>query len=294
MLLFPLHLALLAFAILALAGPVLPIRHGAQVVQGLDGRSHPRELPGEATTLGDPKRLSRRAGEEQAAAAKGRKFPSLQIRKKFNCQCCKEKTKQSEEMPIHCKKICAACVRLMTTMAMEDPKQWPPECCPKHPIPKDVSLPLLDEGGKDKYHEMENSHLDDTLKPEQRPDCIACGDKVKPSQCTTTACGGYCPGCLKTTAMVHANDEAMWPPKCCRKHERIPDKQILKHLPPNEKALYQEKSRMYSIPAKDRFFCNSRNCGKWFEPASSKAGVAQCPWCLHEVTVSFQLRLVHH
>ena len=185
-------------------------------------------------------------------------------------------------MPIHCQKLCAQCVRMMTTMAMDDPKQWPPECCPKHPIPKEVSLKLLEDGEKEEYHAAEGAYLDRTLKPAQYPECTACGDKVKPSQLEKTPCGhGYCCDCLKEKAMVHAKEEELWPPKCCPGHDRIPDRQILKHLSPEDKALYVEKSKMYAIPPKDRFYCSSRTCGQWFQP-TSKANPVECPWCQHQ------------
>ena len=115
-------------------------------------------------------------------------------------------------------------------------------------------------------------------------ECASCFDDVPISVAISLRCQhSYCAGCfsqLVKTAMQHEN---FWPPKCCL-HD-IPKKTLEKYLSQLEYANYRLKVKEYSIPAGERWYCSSPDCGKWFCQSKyrSRDATVSCTHCSYRM-----------
>lgn len=117
--------------------------------------------------------------------------------------------------------------------------------------------------------------------PAQFTECVSCLDDFPVKDCVKVACHSYCSDCfvrLITTAM---ENNQQWPPKCCL--NPIPFKLVLKYIPEDLRAQFQEKVNETEVPVSERIYCHEAGCGVWVRPdrvllASSQARCEQGHW----------------
>ncbi|KAM7219266.1 hypothetical protein V8F06_005302 [Rhypophila decipiens] len=125
-------------------------------------------------------------------------------------------------------------------------------------------------------------------------ECIACFTDLPPRQLVHTPCKHlYCRDCFThlITTSLDSNSEAQWPPKCCL--TPIPIRTIVKYAASSRTLFerYKAKEAEYKIPADQRIYCSTPNCGDWIPPtrrsidkaaktARCSKGHTMCVMCL--------------
>ncbi|KAM7206602.1 hypothetical protein V8F33_000245 [Rhypophila sp. PSN 637] len=125
-------------------------------------------------------------------------------------------------------------------------------------------------------------------------ECVACFTDLPARKVVATPCKHlYCRDCFTQliTTSLDSNSEAQWPPKCCL--TPIPIGTIVKYAT-SSRALferYKAKEAEYQIPADQRIYCSTPNCGEWIPPtrraidkaaktARCSKGHTMCVMCL--------------
>ncbi|KAK4227489.1 hypothetical protein QBC38DRAFT_189453 [Podospora fimiseda] len=118
-----------------------------------------------------------------------------------------------------------------------------------------------------------------TLVPAETIECTSCFDDILPSDGIQTICHAFCIDCFERLVQTAMNSEAQWPPKCCL--NPFPWRTISKYV---SKPLYQQylqKEKEYKIPAAERIYCSTPDCGEWIPPTSPPKDMPnrsiQCP-----------------
>ncbi|KAA8909387.1 hypothetical protein FN846DRAFT_810580 [Sphaerosporella brunnea] len=121
----------------------------------------------------------------------------------------------------------------------------------------------------------------------EQSECASCLVDLRVKNLTTLPCQHkYCGPCLRTLINTAANDESLFPPKCCL--AEIPYTIISSTLSRSEKANYKSKAGEYAIPWSQRFHCPRPNCGAWIRPSQIEAIVGsahqfRCTKCRHKL-----------
>ncbi|TVY18927.1 hypothetical protein LARI1_G003739 [Lachnellula arida] len=108
--------------------------------------------------------------------------------------------------------------------------------------------------------------------------CVSCGGVFYAYNAARMSCQHvYCRDCVNTVVKTALIDEAMFPPRCCKKPFQINDMQRL--LTPELNSQYGEKKIEFETP--DRTYCSNPNCSTFLYPVNivEKEKIGICPVC---------------
>ena len=111
-------------------------------------------------------------------------------------------------------------------------------------------------------------------------ECISCFDEIPKEDAVSLACQHpYCSPCFSKLVSTATQNENLFPPKCCL--QEVPRQTIQAFLPSSEYDQFMLKAQEYTIPAADRWFCPSVQCGKWFDKSTRplERDIVSCPFC---------------
>ncbi|KUJ06668.1 uncharacterized protein LY89DRAFT_661654 [Mollisia scopiformis] len=113
-------------------------------------------------------------------------------------------------------------------------------------------------------------------KPATLP-CVSCGDDYDPTLLAHMACEhDYCQDCVQRVVVNALNDEACYPPRCCRQPFHI---DAMRHfLTPEIISGFHEKQIEFGTT--NRIYCSNPTCSTFLYPANITRDRGDCPICL--------------
>ena len=107
-------------------------------------------------------------------------------------------------------------------------------------------------------------------------DCVACGDGMEERDLLLASCGDYyCRGCLSTLFNHATHDEALFPPRCCRREIDIASaSQFL-----SDELTARYETRAVEFRTLDRTYCYDTACGSFIPPHNIDGDKATCGRC---------------
>ncbi|MCJ1463003.1 hypothetical protein MMC07_001607 [Pseudocyphellaria aurata] len=106
--------------------------------------------------------------------------------------------------------------------------------------------------------------------------CVACNEEVSYTCAVYSPCGhDYCKDCAKQIFVNATRDEALFPPRCCRK--TIPLAAVDVFLTHEFIEHFRAKSVEFTTP--NRTYCSWPTCSTFIPPSSINGETAVCPKC---------------
>ena len=110
----------------------------------------------------------------------------------------------------------------------------------------------------------------------ERLPCVACNDEKPLSDIFWAPCGhAYCHECLDHLFESSANDQTLWPPRCCRQH--IGYQSVKAYLTSATCQDFEMKSVEWAT--KNRTYCHDPSCSSFIPPSRIQGEVATCIGC---------------
>ena len=111
-------------------------------------------------------------------------------------------------------------------------------------------------------------------------ECTGCFEDIPGATAISLPCRhSYCHPCFEQLVSTSIQHEVNFPPKCCL--TEIPKKTIRDNLPRQTRIIFDEKALEYAVPAGNRYYCVSSQCGKWIDTRYAKRtnGAIECQHC---------------
>ncbi|KAK0657446.1 hypothetical protein B0T16DRAFT_385984 [Cercophora newfieldiana] len=106
-------------------------------------------------------------------------------------------------------------------------------------------------------------------------ECTSCFDDLTPSTTIKTPCQHpYCAPCFQQLISTALESESQWPPKCCL--TPIPFRTISKHARPDILKRYRDRDAEFKVPAANRIYCSTPDCGTWIRKVDKANKTARC------------------
>lgn len=86
----------------------------------------------------------------------------------------------------------------------------------------------------------------------------------------------YCQDCLQTLVTNSLQDEALYPPRCCRQPFKMDDMRLF--LSPELISGFHEKKIEFATS--NRIYCANPMCSTFLYPANITGDIAECPKCM--------------
>lgn len=113
-------------------------------------------------------------------------------------------------------------------------------------------------------------------QPSNTKACEACGDPKQLSELARTPCGhAYCSGCMKQIFSNATENEAAFPPSCCRQPIPIEGNEVL--LSPEIITRFRTKTEEFTTP--NRTYCHRPECASFIPSKSHANNIAMCSKC---------------
>jgi IBR domain, a half RING-finger domain len=126
-----------------------------------------------------------------------------------------------------------------------------------------------DQAGPSSYHGFRSSHI-------ERQVCTSCYESIASSDIVCVPCGHeYCRDCLQQIFLRSINDEALFPPKCCR--IPIPLGPLRSFIDADVAKAYEQTKVEYETP--NRTYCFSSKCSAFVPADAIKDDIAECQEC---------------
>lgn len=115
-----------------------------------------------------------------------------------------------------------------------------------------------------------------SIAPETHLQCIVCDEVLVPDQVIPCPCShNYCLGCFECLMGTAINDEAFFPPRCCK--QAIPIETTEAVLTSAIVEELRRKEVEYGTP--NRVYCCAPNCSAFIAPKFIEGDTAICPTC---------------
>ncbi|CZR55118.1 uncharacterized protein PAC_05004 [Phialocephala subalpina] len=113
-------------------------------------------------------------------------------------------------------------------------------------------------------------------KPTTLP-CVSCSDDFEVASLAHMECEhDYCQECLQRVVVNALNDEACYPPRCCKKPFQMDSMRYF--LTPEIISGFHEKKVEFETA--NRLYCSNPTCSTFLYPACITGDKAECPICL--------------
>ncbi|KAH7137178.1 hypothetical protein B0J13DRAFT_73198 [Dactylonectria estremocensis] len=104
---------------------------------------------------------------------------------------------------------------------------------------------------------------------EELVECVSCLDDFSPKEVIKVPCHSYCRDCFVRLISTAVQNEQQWPPKCCL--NPIPAQTIIRFIPSELKATFQDRSSEWNIPIGERIYCSHQGCNLLVKPKNISA-----------------------